>query len=57
MVQDYIHMASCSRQCCCQEYTHVPKEVFWFIFNLRMKKKGLVIYMNNHTCYSARHIK
>jgi hypothetical protein len=33
---------------------HVPKEVSLFIFNLRMKKKGLVICTNKHTFYIMR---
>jgi hypothetical protein len=33
---------------------HVPKGVLWYIFNLGMKKKGLVLCTNNHTYCATR---
>ncbi len=30
---------------------HVPKRVLLFIFNLRIEKKGIIIYTANYACY------
>ncbi len=44
-----VHM--CLQQCRSEEQTYIPKGVFWFIFNLRIKKIWLIIYATNFTRY------